>query len=134
VDISEAQFRELLAELVGRANRMLAERSEVFPMGILLTRDGCLDVSVAAYEFVEQIPALLNAMQSSMAEKTRAGDVLACCIAYPDYDAGEIIALLENNENYCATALLPVAGDPPAVDLGGIRVQDGSVNVFAIAG
>jgi hypothetical protein len=69
-----------------------------------------------------------------MSEKTRADDALACCVAYPDYRAGEIVALLENHENYCATVRLAVAGDPPAVDLAGITVKEGSVYVFPVAG
>jgi hypothetical protein len=113
---------------------MLAERSEVFPMGLLLMADGRLEVYVAAYESVKQIPDLLNAMQSSLKEKAAAGGAVASCIAYPDYGAEEIVAFLENSENYCATAKLPVAGSPFAVDLSGITVLDGYINVFPLNG
>lgn len=134
MDNSEEQFQELLAQLVGRANRMLAERSEVFPMGLLLMADGRMDVSVAAYESTEQIPDLLNAMQSSLSEKAAQIDAVASCIAYPDYGAEEIVAFLENRENYCSTAKLPVAGNPLAVDLSGITVEDGDIHVFPVNG
>jgi len=135
MDNSEDQFQELIAQLVGRASRMLAERSEVFPMGLLLMPDGSLDVSVAAYESVKQIPDLLSAMQGGLSEKAQSGPAVASCIAYPDYEAGEIVALLENAENYCATVRIPVAGTPtPEADLENIAVEDGSVYVFPVNG
>ena len=135
MDNSEDQFQELIAQLVGRANRMLAERSDVFPMGFLLASNGNLNVSVVAYESVAQIPELLSALQASMSEKARNGHAVASCIAYLDYDAGEIIAFLENNENYCATVRIPVVSSPtPATDLENITVEDGSIHVFPVNG
>ena len=135
MDNSEDQFQELVAQLVGRANRMLAERSEVFPMGLLLLPDGGLDVSVAAYDSVEQIPELLSAIQASLSVKVQEGSAIASCIAYPDYEAGEVVAFLENRENYCATVRIPVAGAPTSeADLENIAVEDGSVYVFPVNG
>ena len=131
---SAEQFQELLAQVTGRANRMLAEKSEVFPMGLLLMQDGKLDVSVAAYESVDQIPELLNAMQSSLSEKAAQGGATASCIAYPDYSAGNIVVFLENHENYCATAILPVSGQPLSVDLSGITMEDGDIYIFPVSG
>ena len=132
---SEDQFRELLAQLIGRADRMLAERHEIFPMGLLLRRDGTLDVSVAAYEEAEQIPGLLNAMQASLSEKAVAADAVAACIAFPDYDASELVAFLENRENYCAKARLPVLQQPaPHLDAERITIEEGAAHVFPADG
>jgi hypothetical protein len=131
MDNSEEQFRELLAQVIGRADRMLSERSEVFPMGLLLMPDGKLDVSVAAYESVDQIPGLLNAMRSSLSAKAIENDALASCIAYPDYQKAQVVAFLENRENYCALALIPVVEQPPLhLDVDGIAIGDGRIYVF----
>ena len=132
MDDSEDQFRELLAQLIARANRMLAEKSEVFPMGFLLMHDGRLEVSVGPYDSPDQIPSLLNAMQASLSARVSNGGVAASCIAYPDYSAEEIVAFLENHENYCAIARLPMAANPLSVDIDSVRVEDGSVYVFPI--
>ena len=132
---SEDQFRELLAQLIGRADRMLAERNEIFPMGVLLRRDGTLDVSVAAYDVVGQIPDLLNAMQTSLSEKVVADDSVAACIAFPDYDSSELVAFLENRENYCAKARVPVMQHPaPHLDPERISIEEGVVHVFPTDG
>ena len=132
---SEDQFSELLAQLIGRADRMLAERKEIFPMGLLLRRDGTLDVSVAAYDDTDQIPDLLNAMQASLSEKAAAADAVAACIAYPDYDASELVAFLENRQSYCAKARLPVLQQAaPCIDAERIIIEKGTVHVFPADG
>jgi len=110
---------------------MLLENNKVFPIGLLLMADGTLDVSVAAYDSAEQVPNLLNAMQTSFSEKVLEKEATASCIAYPDYGSGEIVAFLENRENYCAKARIPVAEEPRLhVDVRNIVIEDGSVYVF----
>ena len=132
---SEDQFGELLAQLIGRADRMLAERNEIFPMGLLLRRDGTLDVSVGSYEEVGQIPGLLIAMQTSLSEKAVAEDAAASCIAFQDRDSAELVAFLENRENYCAKARLPVLQQPaPHLDPERITIEEGAVHVFPADG
>ena len=131
---SEEQFQDLLANLTVRANRMLATQSELFPIALLLMQDGRVDVAVAAYESADQIPDLLQALGSNLSEKAAAGEGLASCLAYPDYGAGEVVAFLENRDNYCATVRLPVSGDPLSIDAAGMIVEDGNIYVFPVSG
>ena len=135
MDSSEEQFQELIAQLLGRVNRMLAARSDVLPMGLLLMPDGKLDVSVAVHNSVEQIRELFAAMQESLSEKVRQSPAIASCIACLDIEARELVAYLENRDNACITVRIPLAGrSAVTVDLKNITVEDGSLSLFPVNG
>ena len=131
---SQDQFQDLLSQLIVRADRMLSEQNEMFPIALLLLSDGRTDVSVAAYDSVEQIPSLLNAMQASLSAKAGELGAVASCIAYPDYGSDRVVAFLENNDNYCAKAELPVITEPRLhLDTSAITFSDGDIYVFPVA-
>ena len=131
---SQSQFQELLAHMVARIDKMLASQSEMFPLALLLLDDGRVETSIATYESVEQIPALLNAMQEAAATKVLGASVVASCIAYPDYDSVAVIAFLENRNNYCSKITLPIATEPTLhLDTTNMTVADGDVYVFPVA-
>lgn len=130
MDDAQDHFIELLAQLIARANRMLADGRSVPPLGLMLMRDGSVEVSIAADAGEDQLPELLDGLQASLSDRAMHEDAVASCIAYADGDGERIIALLENREHWCATALLPVADDPPAVDGEAITIEDGGLHVF----
>ncbi len=131
---SQSQFQELLAHLVARADKILSSQSDIFPLALLLLDDGRVETSIAAYESVDQVPALLNAMQEAAATKALETSVVASCIAYPDYDSGLVIAFLENRDNYCSKIAIPVATEPTLhLDTASMTVADGDVYVFPVA-
>ena len=131
---SQEQFKELLGQLVARVNKMLSEQDEMFPVALLLRSNGETDVSVAAYETLDQIPALLDAMQTSLSAKVQETGAVASCIAYPDYGSNKVVAFLENNDNYCAKVELPVFSNPSLhLDPLAVTVSDGEVYVFPVA-
>jgi hypothetical protein len=130
MDDAQDHFIELLAQLIARANRMLADGRSVPPLGLLLMRDGSVEVSVAADAGEDQLPDLLDGLQASLSGKAMHEDTIASCIAYADEGGERIIALLENREHWCATALLPVGGDPPSVDGEAITIEDGELHIF----
>jgi hypothetical protein len=81
------------------------------------------------------MPAILNAMQSSLAALARTQSLDATCIAYPNYEDDTVVALLENRENYCATVVIPVLVDTPVrLDMESIEVRDGNIYVFPVVG
>jgi hypothetical protein len=56
---------------------------------------------------------------------------LAACLALREQDGRALIADLENNENYCAKAAIPVSGDAkPALLLSDLQIEDGIVFAF----
>jgi hypothetical protein len=131
---SQDQFQELLSQLIVRTDRMLAEQNEMFPLALLLLPDGGTNVSMAAYDNVEQIPSLLNAMQTSLSAKAREIGAVASCIAYPDYSSDKVVAFLENSDNYCTRAELSVITEPRLhVDPSAISFSDGDIYVFPVA-
>lgn len=132
--VSQDQFQELLSQLIVRVDRMLAEQNEMFPLALLLLPDGSTDVSVATYDNVEQIPGLLNAMQASLSLKAQEAGAVASCIAYPDYGSDKVVAFLENSDNYCAKAELPVVTRPCRhIDPSAITFADGDIYIFPAA-
>lgn len=56
---------------------------------------------------------------------------MAACLAYPDYENEEVIAYLENRDNFCSKARLPVASKPTLrIDVESIEIEDGIVFIF----
>jgi hypothetical protein len=132
-DLSEEQFQELLAHLIARVNKALAVTDQLPALSLALTGDGSVEVAVGVGEG-DDLGSVLTGMQSSLAERAGNGEILASCIAYPDYGAGCVYALLENVENYCGKASLPVVeGDGGhSIDPAGISMEDGSIFVFPV--
>ena len=131
MDGSESQFQELLAQLIGRVNRMLDSGQPILPVGLLLLPQGNLDVSAATYDSADQVPSLLDVMRESMAKKAQSLQALASCIAFPTNGSDTIVALLENRDNECLKVQIPVKlGPPPHLDMDGIGIDDGVVQVF----
>ena len=130
---SEDQFQELIAQLIGRVNRMLASGQPLLPVGLLLLPDGRLDISVATYETTDQIPSLASAMIRSMGDKAIRQHAIASCVAYPEGPHG-IVAFLENADNFCLSVRFPVAnGSNCQIDMEAIEANEGVIQVFALA-
>lgn len=62
MDDAQDHFIELLAQLIARANRMLADGRSVPPLGLMLMRDGSVEVSIAADAGEDQLPELLDGL------------------------------------------------------------------------
>jgi hypothetical protein len=130
---SNQQFQELLAHLVARANKMLAEQKDIHPISLALAANGNVEVGVGVTEKQDQVPAVLNAMQQALIKRVSEGGVQATCVAYPNYQDDTVVALLENHENFCATVILPVLVEPSwLLDTGNMEVKDGSVYIFPV--
>ena len=130
---SNQQFKELLAHLVARANNMLAEQQDVYPLSLTLNEDGGVEVGVGVTERHDQVSSVVNAMQQSLAKRVRDKSVQATCIAYPSYEDGTVVALFENRENYCATIVLPVLPAPSwSLDTSSMEVRDGAIYIFPV--
>jgi hypothetical protein len=130
---SNQQFQELLAHLVARANKMLAEQKDIHPLSLALVTNGTVEVGVGVTERQDQVPSVLDAMQQALVDRVRGGGVQATCIAYPNHQDDTVIALLENKENFCATVVLPVLVEPSwSLDTENMAVTDGAVYIFPI--
>jgi len=69
----------------------------------------------------------------TMASKVTAGSAVACYTSVPALDGKSIVAFLEDRENSCAKVSIPIAGDPPSLDIENLEVEDGALRVFPIA-
>jgi hypothetical protein len=128
---SEEQFQELLANLVARGNKALAQNMPVPPMSFALSGDGVVHFSVGAADSPKELKQVLNAMQESLVARLKAEPLLATCVAYTEAETNEVVALLENLENYCATVRIPrLPGSK--LNLADLKVEDGFVYVFPI--
>lgn len=128
---SEEQFRELLANLVARGNKALAQNVPVPPMSFALSKDGVVHLSVGVADTPSELQQVLEAMRESLGALVRAEPLLATCVAYTETESAEVVAMLENLENYCTTVRIP--GSPgSSMDLGNLKVEDGFVYVFPI--
>jgi hypothetical protein len=131
---SNQQFQELLAHLVARANKMLAEQKDIHPLSLVLVTSGNVEVGVGVTEAKDQVPTVLNAMQQALIRRVSDGGVQATCVAYPNHQDDTVVALLENHENFCATVILPVLVEPTwSLDTGNMEVKNGSVYIFPVA-
>jgi hypothetical protein len=133
MNTSESQFNELLANLIARVNQALSKSPRLPTLALALTTAGKIETSLGAEDNGTELHDNLNAMQRSLQDRVGAGDILAVCIAYPDYDAGAVIAYLENSETYCLKATLPVStGSSLALDIANITTAEGTLFVFGV--
>lgn len=133
MDLSESQFQELVAQLVVRANKALLEKNYLLPMGLYQRSSGELGVVTAVEDFSENILDHVNFLQEDLSAKVRKEQVLATCVAYPDYEKGVVVALLENVQNYCAKVTIPVlTDDKPQLDMDGIEIEDSNIYIFPV--
>lgn len=133
METSEDAFQELLAHLFARTNKMLGHQGYAYPLGLILNADGKVEVLVSVVEKAEQMEEVVNAMQSAMVTKVAAGSAVACCTSVPALDGKSIVAFLEDRENDCSKVSIPIAGDPPSLDIENLEVEDGALRVFPIA-
>ncbi len=134
MDHSEEQFKELIGNLVVRANNALKVSDQVPPMSLALDGTGNIDAGVADADDSASLSEVLNAMQDALSQRASRGEIVASCIAFAKYDEGCIEALLENSDNYCATVKIPVTSAAAGLSLSlqDMAVEDGSVYVFPL--
>jgi hypothetical protein len=127
---SEEQFQELIANLSARLTKALSKSNKVPSIGLLLSLKGDVEPVLAVAEN-EELKEEVNLLQARLVSKAKESDSIAACLAYPDYEREEIVAYLENNENYCLKARIPIVTGPQLkLDILNIEVEDGIVFVF----
>ncbi len=135
MDKSEEQFQELIANLAPRLNNALSRQNSVPLMGLLLSETGEVEVILWLPDEGTTLSDELNKLQRTLIEKATELSSVAACMSYPDYENEVIVALLENNQNYCAKCTIPVVSDATLqLDLGQMEVEDGVVFVFGEGG
>lgn len=130
---SEEQFKELIAQLIVRANHMLAQSNNVLPMGLALVESGKTEVVLASPDLSDEVSVLVQFIQDALTDKVKAGGIVATCVAYPEYSRKVVVAYLENNENYCLKAIIPVRfDDKKELVANEVTVLDGEVFIFPV--
>jgi hypothetical protein len=132
METSEEQFRELLANLVSRGNKALAQNVPVPPMSFALSKDGDVHFSVGVADSPSELHQVLKAMRESLVARAAAEPILATCVAYTESETADVVAMLENLENYCATVRIP-ALPGSRLDIARMEIDDGFVYVFPLA-
>ena len=131
MDDSESQFNALLANLVVRANKILEQRGDMLPLGLLLKQQEEVDVFLSDANNEWSLAEAVQHLQNSMIDAVRRQPAVAACIAYPDYENEVVVAYLENDEHFCSKCLIPVSTSPSLrVDVERIEVEDGAIFIF----
>ena len=129
MDNSEDQFQTLLANLSVRANKSLKTSNKMDAIGLLLYENDKVEVFLSVIE--DSISDALTILQNQLIPIVKEKQPLASCMAYPNYQDQQIIALLENNEHYAAEVTIPVKSDPHLhLDLENIDIDDGTIYLF----
>lgn len=131
MDESERQFQELIANAMVRSKRMLDREQRVLPFSLLLQRDGEIEAAVGLYDTPAQAADVVSAMETSLISRAMELSALATCIVLP-VGTGEVVMLLENRENYCATVRMPLAEDSSSLDSDRMIIEEGSIRVFPV--
>ena len=135
MDKSEEQFQELITNLAPRLNNALSRQNSVPLMGLLLSETGEVEVILWIPDEGSTLSDELNKLQRTLIERATELSSVAACMSYPDYENEVIVALLENNQNYCAKCTIPVVSDATLhLDLSQMDVEDGVVFVFGKGG
>lgn len=129
---SDEQFQELMAHLVARGNKALAQGVPVPPMSFALRRDLEVQCTVGVADTPDELQRVLAAMQKSLKEQVASESWLATCVSYTEPVSGEVVVLLENHENYCATVRM-TASLGGKLDMEHMQIDDGHVYVFPVA-
>ena len=133
MDKSTYQFEQLLVQLVAQSNKSLAERGRVMPAGLVLGENGAVELTWGKPGSTAiDMPGVVRGIQTMLRGRVAGGTALATCIAFP-HDERTVIAMLENNENDCATISIPVLdGSPPMLDKDNMLIDDGRIHVFPV--
>ncbi|TQV75493.1 hypothetical protein FLL45_11290 [Aliikangiella marina] len=130
MNYSEKQFNALLAQIFVRTDQMLLESDNVIPYGLTLNQDNQVEILVAA-NVSEKLSDCLAYIQDELREKLQSEDFVATAVVFADYDNMEIIAMLENNQNYCLKVLIPVINEQHLrIDVNQIKTEAGAVYIF----
>jgi len=135
MDQSEEQFQDLIANLAPRVDKALSQQNSVPPLGLLLLDGGDVEVVLAVSGEENNLSDEINLLQQGLIDKAREKLAVAACLAYPDYANEQVVAYLENIDNYCAKCSIPVAANPSLrLDLEGIEIEDGMIFIFGEGG
>lgn len=135
MDQSEEQFQDLIANLAPRLDKALSQQNAVPPLGLLLLDSGDVEVVLSVSDKESNLSEEINLLQQGLIDKAREKSAVAACLSYPDYANEQVVAYLENNENYCAKCSIPVVSNPSLhLDLEGIEIEDGMIFVFGEGG
>ena len=129
MDKSEDQFQTLLANLIPRVNKALKNTNKVDAIGLLLYGEDEVEVYLSIID--DSIGDALTTLQNQMVEIVRKKSPVASCLAYPNYEAQQIIALLENHEHYTLEASIPVKSESHLhLDVENLTTNDGEIYLF----
>jgi len=129
MDQSDDQFETLLSNLIPRVNKSLKSSNKVDCVGLLLFGEDQIEVFISIIE--DDLSKAVTFMQNQLVEIVRNRKPIASCIAYPNYEKGQMIALLENNEHYVAEAHIPVLTTPHLhLDLANLTYHDSAIYLF----
>jgi len=129
---SDAQFNELLAQVIVRGNKMLSESNLIAPFGILLDSNQSAEVIMAVDKSLPYAEMLDN-LQESLKARVLAKSYLSGCIVYADYNNNQLVAFLENHNNYCLKALIPVkAENGLCLSADEMMAEEGGIYIFPV--
>lgn len=129
---SEDHFHGLVSYLIISINEMLKTDNVFIPIGLVANSDKSIEIVKAEIDTVKTLEHV-ELIQKKLKDKASNSEIITSCVAYPDYEKNQIVAFLENNENYCVKVLIPV------INRGGLKLnpekittQKGAVYIFPV--
>lgn len=130
----ESQFQNMLTHLITLTSQALEGAEELPPMALTINQEAEVNSIIGASGDREELRTILKAIQKTLAAQAEQGEIVACCMSYPDFADQCIVAFMENQHNECTEIRIPVTvtGKSLALDLENLSVADGSVFVFPV--
>lgn len=133
-DNSEEQFQELVSQMHVRANKMLSVSGNITPFALTINGAGSIDVIIVVDNVSENTAEQIQFIQDAIANKIEDECLVASCVVFPEANGKRVVALLENNQNYCAKVVIPISyiGEP-TLALEELEIYDAEVRIFPMA-
>ncbi len=129
---SADHFQGLVSYVITSINKMLTTGNIVTPIALVVNRDGSIEV-VKANATSEKIVDHVGLLQAQLRKKAEQFEIMTSCVAYPDYANNQIIAFLENDDNYCVKLLMPVVNrNGLKLKADKITTEQGAVYIFPV--
>ena len=124
MNISQAQYQQLLTHLVAHVNQVLSQQGELSLLGLLLDDNQEITMVTDVAE--------INLLQQQLTTKVEQDGYVAAGISYPDFENDSVITYLETNRNDCAQFTIPVnINATPVMNIKDVVAGVGVVCIFA---
>lgn len=133
MSITGDHFQGLVSYLIASINGMLKEGNIVTTSGLVVNNDNSIE-AIKANTTSKKISDHIELIQKQLKGKAERHEIVTSCISFPNYEKNQIIAFLENSQNYCVKVIIPVVNrNGLHVDAKAIKTEDSAVYIFPVS-